>query len=281
MSAKSVGILLTEAGAEAVFLTRRRKGIRVLAGTRAEAPGPLWTGDHSNLKPLFKKLAKSLPSDARRADVEHRVAVPDPLISEDRMVFRDLPKDEGEARELILWRIARERRRPAESLACAFQVERIEAGEARVLVRIADRAVVDAVLDAAGSVGFFPRRVDGWAGFGLNRAAHGSLSGARLWSNGDWWTLMCWTDEGEGDALIHSEWIGGGLDTGATAEKATRLARSFALNAGVAKLRVDLEVPGDLVQAFVRAPIREGSTLELLEADRPVGGAECVALLDS
>lgn len=285
MADRRLGIFLGRDSAEAAYvLVRRRRAPKVLSRARAEAASPLWENGHAGLKPLFRKLAKGLPSEARRAGVRVALSLPDPLVSEDRLGFRDLPSDASETRELILWRLAREHRKPSESLACAWQVERVVGDEARVLVRIIDRDLLDAVTDAAGAAGFFPSRIDGWSGFAINAAEH-DPAGAFLWANDDWWSLMCWArgtgTEIEDETLVHAEWRGAEAAPDSFAKKAARLAKSFARANGAEALAVRTDLPAALSEAFGTELDRDASLTMSAARDASssgTGGAERVAL---
>jgi hypothetical protein len=284
MTKRSLGIFLGRTGAEATFVEHRRRGAyTVLAQVRADAKGPLWSGDYGGLRSLFRQLAKRLPGDARRADVSLQISLPDPLFSEDRLGFRELPDTLNEARELILWRVARELRKPVETLACAWQVEKIESDETRVLVRIIDRAILDAVTDAAGAAGFFASRIDGWSGFAMRQSNNAEV-GAWVWANGDWWSLMCWSRQkpenpAECETLVHSEWRDEDVPAQSVAEKISRLVRTFKLSNGAARLTVYLDLPQPLAET-VRASLDKVEPSLMLD-DFPAGrtgGATCVAL---
>lgn len=285
MAERRLGIFLGRASAEASLLQARwRQSAKIIARSAVTSEASLWRPDHSGLASLFRQLARKLPSEARRADVEHRISLPDPLVNEDRLDFQDLPKDPEEARALILWRVAREHRKPPESLACAWQVEKEQDGLVEVLVRLLDRALLDAVTDAAGTVGIFPTRVDGWSGFALSRpGVTESGSGARLWANDDWWSLMCWArreDAGQGgETLVHSEWREGDAPAKTMAEKVVRLARSFALSSGAERLPLDLDMPEDLADRL-RATLGEYDALLPSPGTEFIrlGGADSVAL---
>lgn len=284
MVKRSLGIFLGRTGAEAALIERQRHGAyKVVAQVRAEANNQLWTGDPGELRSLFKQLAKRLPDYARRADVQVQISLPDPLISEDRLGFRDLPDSPAEARDLILWRLARELRKPPESMACAWQAEKIEGDETRVLVRILDRAVLDAVNEAAAASGFFATRIEGWSGYEMNDNGH-SEAGALIWANGDWWSLMCWArpkpeNPSECETLVHSEWREANENPHTAAEKVSRIVKSFALSSKVDQLPVALDLPEPLAET-VRATLSMGD-VNLTPEDFPrnhAGGATRVAL---
>ncbi len=281
---RSLGIFLGRTGAEAALLEGQRPGAyKVLAQVRAEANGQLWTDDPGELRSLFRQLAKRLPNDARRADVQVRISLPDPLISEDRLGFRDLPDDPVEARDLILWRLARELRKPPESMACAWQVEKIEGDETRVLVRVLDRAVLTAVNDAAMASGFFAARIEGWSGYEMKQSGN-SEAGAVIWANSDWWSLMCWArpkseNPSECETLVHSEWRETNENPQIAAEKVSRLVKSFALSIKVDQFPVALELPETLAET-VRVTLSK-EEVNLTSEDFPrnhAGGATRVAL---
>ncbi len=284
MAKRRLGIFLGRAGAEAAFVELRRRGAyKVLASVRLEADGPLWTDEYKCLKPLFRQLAKKLPHEARRADVCQHISLPDPLVSEDRLGFRDLPDSSGEARDLILWRVARELRKPPESLACASQVERVEGEETRVLVRMVDRVLLDSVTDAAAAYGFFASRIDGWSGFAMNQATK-AQAGARIWANDDWWALMCWArlqpeDPSECETLVHAEWRDAETSPGSVADKVSRIVKSFTLSSGAERLSVDLDLPEPLADT-VRGILGRSETPLVLDdmSAGLAGGATCVAL---
>lgn len=284
MAKRRLGIFLGRASAEASYVQRRwGRSERIVARSGVTAAASLWESGHAELAPLFRRLARAMPTEARRADVEHRIALPDPLINEDRLDFRELPGDPEEARQLILWRVAREHRKPPESLACAWQVEKERDDVVDVLVRIIDRALLDAVVDAAGAVGIFPARIDGWSGYALSRpGVIEAPAGARLWANDDWWSLMCWArrdDAGGGETLVHSEWRDSGGSAQTMAEKVARLARSFALSSGAERLPLDLDMADDLA-ATLRDTLAAHETL-LPSPDTDfirLGGADSVAL---
>ena len=285
MADRRLGIFLGRDRAEAVYAIRRRRASRVLARGETRADGPFWNGDITGLGQVFRKLSRALPSEARRADVRQSIALPDPLVTEDRLSFQDFPDSTAEARELILWRVAREHRRPAGSFSCAWQVERRDTPETRVLVRITEKRILDAVLDAAGSNGIFPTRVDGWSGFLLNgpEVATGE-AGARVWANEAWWTLVCWArTAGTGGAgletLVHSEWRGSDAELPAIGEKVARLIRAFALSSDAGKLPLAVEADAALSEA-VRSRIGDAADLWASGVDfapASSGGADCVA----
>ena len=239
-----VGIFLGADRARAALVETARRGGAPRVVARAEAPldPRAWTGEPERAGAALAALARGLPSGARRADRPVAIALPDPVASEDRIVFRDLPGTPRELAELVRFRAARDLRRDVEEIACAAQVMGASGGGTEVVARIAPRAVIAAVGEGAHRAGFVPWRLDTWSGFALGEAARlaGSEAGGRLWSDGAWWALMCWSGP---ESHLHAEWRRRG-DAEALAEKAARIAKAFALSCGCPRLAVALDLGG-------------------------------------
>lgn len=339
-----VGILLGRDRARAVLVRPGRRGApaRVLASAEAPLDPAAWSGAPHRVGPALAALARGLPSEARRVDRPLALALPDPVATEDRLTFRELPGTPAELAQLVRFRIARDHRREAGEIACAAQPAGPVAGGTEVLVRVMTRAVLTAVEEGAHRAGFVPRRIDTWSGFALDRAAEGRRSGALLWSDGGWWSLMCWSRGGprvelpalqeptgspppdagtpvaraeagrDGDAgrgperngdeeaveapgsagprriapaepedgpprdetHLHAEWRHEG-DSAALADKAVRIAKSFALRCGLPRLpmALDLNERRAVVERIEGDPIMVPGP-----AWRPSDPASCVAL---
>ena len=247
-----VGIFLGAASARAALVGPARRGRppRVIAEAEAPVDPEAWTGAPERIGATLARLARDLPAAARRADRPVAIALPDPLATEDRLVFRDLPASPREVAELVRFRVARDHRRDASGLACAAQLLGPCEGGTEVVVRILPQALVSAVEEGAHRAGFVPWRLDTFAGFALDEAARraGRGAGGWLWSDGAWWALMCWRrDEGCPDAgpesHLHAEWRRAG-DEAALADKAVRIAKSFALRSGLDRLALTLDLAG-------------------------------------
>ena len=249
--ARRVGIFLGRDGARAALVATggRRRPPRAVAIAEAEVDPAAWEGRPEALRATLARLARELPSEARRADRPLAIALPDPLAVEDRLTFRDLPADAREVADLVRFRVARDHRRDAAEIACAAQVLGTpDSGPpdsgTEVVARVLPRALVEAVADAAHRAGFVPGRLDTWSGYAVDEAARrsGRDAGGWLWSDGAWWALMCWSrGAGGADSHLHAEWRRAG-DAAALAEKAVRIAKSFALRRGLAALPLTLDL---------------------------------------
>ena len=273
-----VGIFLGADRARAALVETARRGRAPRVVARAEVPlDPLaWSGEPERAGAALATLALGMPSGARRADRPVVVALPDPVASEDRMVFRDLPGTPRELAELVRFRAARDLRRDADEIACAAQVMGTSDGGTEVVARIAPRAVIAAVTQGAHRAGFVPWRLDTWSGFALGEAARlaGSETGGRLWSDGAWWTLMCWSGP---ESHLHAEWRRGG-DEEALAEKAARIAKAFALRCERPRLAVALDLDGGAAGAVARRLEGDPILAPVPGAPRLPDPALCVAL---
>ena len=254
--ARRVGIFLGRDRARAVLVAAggRPRPPRAIAAAEAEVEPGAWDGAPEGLRATFGRLARDLPNEARRADRPLAIALPDPLAVEDRLTFRDLPASPRELAELVRFRVARDHRRDPSEVACAAEVLGPTEGGTDVAVRVLPRALVEAVADAAHRAGFVPRRLDTWSGYALDEAARrgAGAAGGRLWSDGAWWALMCWSREGERAAShLHAEWRQAD-DAAAVADKAVRIAKSFALRRGLDELGVALDLPPGEAEAVAR-----------------------------
>ena len=306
--APRVGILLGRDSASAVMAAEGRRGPpRVLARAEAPVDPAAWGVAPERIGATFRALARGLPSAARRIDRPLMVALPDPVATEDRLSFREVPRDRGELLELVRFRVARDHRREPEALSCA--AEPLGGGE--VLVRVLPRPLMRAVEEGAFAAGFVPRRIEGWASYAIEHASRrgGGDAGAWLWSDETAWVLMCWaglgragggkadgplpgaaaaTSEpavgpgpgppggaaGRADTHLHAEWRRPG-DGAALAGKAARIAKSFAIRCGAGRLPLVLDLPG---AAEVARAIDADPILEVAPSRRLPDPALCVAL---
>ena len=282
-----VGILLGRERARAVLLAEPRRGGEARVVARAEAPldPAAWTGAPERVGEALAALARALPAGARRADRPVAIALPDPVATEDRLVFRDLPASPRETAELVRFRAARDHRRDPAELACAAQLVGPCEGGSEMVVRIAPRALVAAVEEGAHRAGLVPSRLDTWSGFALGEAARraGREAGGWLWSDGAWWALMCWSrgggrDGGGGrdDTHLHAEWRRAG-DEAALTEKAVRIAKSFALRCGRDRLALTSDLRDGAAEAVARR-LEGDPIVEAAPSGRLPDPALCVAL---
>lgn len=240
----SVGIHLSETGAEAAFIQRRRQRVRRLAYAKAPGDQPfLDPVDPLALARTFKTLSKGLPKAARRADVPVLVSLPAPFVREDTLTFASFPDKIEEARNLVQMRMARETWAEADTISCTFQrLDKTDEG-IRVLVRTMPLALRDEVEAAATAAGFHVTLLEGWSGLVLNQLSRAKLgdSGAFLWSDGRIWTLVCWSDATP-EGFLESGWIEPvGKDV--ALKKIVRLVRSFQRSDELESIEFRVEAP--------------------------------------
>ena len=243
----SIGFWVQEQGLEAAFVRRRRKGWKVAGHAVAQSEG-LLSGDgrRERLTGAFRDCLKTLPREARRADMEAVLAVSDSCVEEDVLTFAEFPSVKAEARALVAHRMGRELGVPADDLAVSWETFRGE-NEVKCRVRAMDRHLRDDIEAAAARVGIRLARIDGWSGFASGApvlADH--RAGSAVWSDGVDWSLICWS---EADPV-------GFCQQGRAAQPAqmiadvVRLSRSYAEGQGVAEFPFLADVPGGISESL-------------------------------
>ena len=136
----------------------------------------------------FLRRLRGLGSGALRADVDTRVSLPDPVITEEEIGFRDFPKAAPEQSELVALRVTRSIGASPGSLAVAHQTIGREAGQTQVLARAVPRAISDTLLHAARRSGFRVAVLEGLSRF-LKPGAAGATPYAHITQAEGFWTL--------------------------------------------------------------------------------------------
>lgn len=249
---RRTGIFLTRNGAEATLAKRGRLARRPTFRTvTQEADGDLWGADDVPLSRLMRDLARALPTEARRADCPTAIAIPDPLVTEERLTFQDFPQTPNEARALVRFRVATDHRKNPDDLAVAWQVMGSKAGRTDVLVRTLPAPLLARTQQAARRAGYFVDRIDGWSGFWPEPAMHDGTA-AQVWGGNGWWAVACEAEE-TGATAFRAGWLD---DIGAATSQIARTARAFMLNAKSEGLSLTpLGSAGDIV-----ARLDDGST---------------------
>lgn len=201
-----------------VRLGGKLRAPKLLASAQTDVPiGQLDERDTSALKDSFRELARSLPTAAKRADVPLFVSLPEALVREDLLRFKEFPKSRQEAHELVLARVRRDAGFEDIDPVCSF--ERLAAAEGVIIrARSIDRALRDRVEQAARSAGLHISRLEGWIGFLRPAFAQIVRDGACLQSDGASWSLSCWSHDKQqsfsdsgwlayGDEHLQAKWL--------------------------------------------------------------------------
>lgn len=266
---RSVGIFLGKQTAEAVLATRYGLRAKARFSTQSfNSASPFWGADPAPLMQAFRSLAKGLSVDARRPDTRVNISLPDPLIVEERLHFKEFPTDRAQALDLVNWRYARDHHKEIADIRCSYQILNSSDQATEVLVRVAPKKIIDRAQKAARAAGFFVDRLDAWSGFW---PAENRPIGARLWGDGNWWALSCWApgDQsglggpgGTGDPGIElqSGWNG---DAAVDVDRITRVAKTFALRAGLERLEILTNLGAD-VDAAIFAGLQNQEMISLV-----------------
>lgn len=199
-----VGLALGGASSVAVLANRGKAGREAKLLKVAEAPAVGFQGAlPSNLDEVVKSLALKLGREARRADTPAAISLPDPLFSEDRFSFTEVPDKPDALHALIKWRIAREHRLNADDIAISHQ--RLSGGgDPRYLVRFAAKATIDAVEAAARRAGLTPTLIEAQSRFQAS-ADQGSDAQAQVTVSDHWWSLI-YRDSQTPECQVRSDW---------------------------------------------------------------------------
>lgn len=225
-----VGLALGGASSVAVLANRGKPGREAKLLKVAEGPSVDFRSLPTDLDATVRSLALKLGREARRADTPTAIALPDPLFSEDRFSFADVPDKPDALHALIKWRIAREHRLDADDIATSHQ--RLPGdGDPQYLVRFAARATIDAVEAAARRAGLTPVMIEAQSRF--QAATDVAMNAAAQVVVADRWWSLIYRDAATPECHVRSEWRTGDLTALTTA--LTRLIRTMSrAGAGVA-----------------------------------------------
>lgn len=218
-----VGLALGGASSVAVLANRGKRGGEAKLLKVAEAQGVDFQGAApADLDEVVRSLAVKLGREARRADTPTAIALPDPLFSEDRFSFADIPDRPDALHALIKWRIAREHRLNAGDIAASHQRLPGE-GDAAYLVRFAAKATIDAVEGAARRAGLTPTLIEAQSRF---QVPSDPVAGAQaqIVVADRWWSLV-YRDAATPECHVRSDWRSG--DIPALSSALTRLIRTM------------------------------------------------------
>lgn len=244
-----VGLALGGASSVAVLANRSKAGREAKLLKVAEAPAIAFQGVlPSNLDEVVKSLALKLGREARRADTPAAIALPDPLFSEDRFSFTEVPDRPDALQALIKWRIAREHRLTADDIAASYQ--RLPGdGDPAYLVRFADKTTIDAVEAAARRAGLTPTLIEAQSRF---QAPSDPVANAmaQVTVSDQWWSLI-YRDAATPECHVRSEWRSERRadDLAALPAAMTRLIRT--MSRAEAKLAVTIRAADDEADALM------------------------------
>ncbi len=205
---KVVGLTLGGASSAAVLARRGKRGELIKPLRVAEAaPVRFQGGAPDDLDAIVKSLAAKLGREARRADTPTAIALPDPLFSEDRFSFAEVPDKPAALNALIKWRIAREHRLNADDIAASCQ--RLPSkGEPEFLVRFTQKAIIDGVETAARRAGLTPTLIEAQSRF--QAPVDAGPATAVIIVSDQWWTLI-YRDASTPEGHVRSDWREGDL----------------------------------------------------------------------
>ncbi len=204
-----VGLVLGGASSVAVLANRGKQGGEAKLLKVAEAQAVDFQGIlPPELDEVVKSLAVKLGREARRADTPTAIALPDPLFSEDRFSFTEVPDKPDALLALIKWRIAREHRLSAEGIAASYQRLRGE-GDASYLVRFAAKSTIDAVEGAASRAGLTPTLIEAQSRFQVPSDPVADAA-AQVIVSDRWWSLT-YLDAATPECHVRSDWRSGDL----------------------------------------------------------------------
>ncbi len=240
-----VGLALGGASSVAVLANRGKRGGEAKLLKVAEAQGVDFQGAApADLDEVIRSLAVKLGREARRADTPTAIALPDPLFSEDRFSFADIPDKPDALHALIKWRIAREHRLNADDIAASHQ--RLPGdGDAAYLVRFAAKATIDAVEGAARRAGLTPTLIEAQSRF---QVPSDPVAGAQaqIVVADRWWSLI-YRDAATPECHVRSDWRSG--DIPALSSALTRLIRT--MSRAEARLAVSISAVEDEAAALL------------------------------
>lgn len=230
-----VGLAIGGASSVAVLANRGKPGgeAKLLKVAAAQAvdfqsapPVDLPVDLPGDLDEIIKSLAQKLGREARRADTPTAIALPDPMFSEDRLTFSEVPDRPDALQALIKWRIAREHRLNADDIAASHQ--RLpsggeDGGDSQYLVRFTAKAAIDAVEAAARRAGLTPTLIEAQSRFqALPDPAADAM--AQVTVADRWWSLV-YRDAATPECHVRSDWRSGDLTT--LTASLTRLIRTM------------------------------------------------------
>lgn len=241
----SLGVVLSMAGGEAALVRARgRRAPKLLATAQSETAiagfSPL---DDSGVRQVFAELVKALPNLVRRADLPLHVSLPDPLVDEDILLFKDFPQNTTEAHDLIRLRLLREGPSGMQDPVCSFEVVGERDGSIVTRVRSMERALRDGIEDAVRASGLHVAKLEGWTCFCSTGLAKVTGDGAFLWSDGTSWSLTCWSDAAP-EGFFESGWVGS--DPNVFLQRVGRLMHSFSLAHELGPLKLITSLPDEI-----------------------------------
>ena len=176
--------------------------------------------------PPFEKAYQERVNQVARGEElvvsEPAIALPDPLFSEDRFSFTEVPDKPDALHALIKWRIAREHRLNADDIAASHQRLPGE-GDASYLVRFTAKATIDAVEDAARRAGLTPTLIEAQSRFQVPSDLAAEAT-AQVVVSDHWWSLI-YRDAATPECHVRSDWRSGDIATLTSA--LTRLIRTM------------------------------------------------------
>jgi len=198
-----VGLALGGASSVAVLANRGKPGAEANLLKAAEGSAVDFRRPLTGLDAVVRSLAVKLGREARRADTPTAISLPDPLFSEDRFSFADVPDKPDALHALIKWRIAREHRLNAEDIATSYQ--RLPSdGDPQYLVRFAAKATIDAVEAAARRAGLTPTLIEAQSRFQApSDPATNAM--AQITVSDQWWSLT-YRDAATPECHVRSDW---------------------------------------------------------------------------
>ena len=222
----SLGILLTNGGAQASFRRGQRAGGFFGTAFLPAARPLLEPFDPKRLSGILGLLAERLPKRARRIDVPVSIGVPDPLFLECAINFKAFPENEDEARALVEARVAKEYPNYQGGQVSAFQILANQADGVTVLIRTMKREVRDALDACAHEAGFNLRHLEGYCAFGGERTENGPVStDVSVRIAPDNWFVECVANDGK-TFFSQAGWMGEWRED---ASLILRLIRTFCL----------------------------------------------------
>ncbi len=275
-----VGILMGRTQATGVLMRTRRFGrVRRLAEARCALDAAVWSAAEPDFSRPFRDLARQLGAVALRADAAATIGLPDPVINEDIVSFREVPETEAEIDALIRWRAARDYRKEETEIACAWQEIGETAAGRDFLVRMMPRETVAALTRDAARAGFSVAAVEGYSRFAMPPSPGARLT-VEVTDAGEWWCVSC-QDGAGGRSHVQSDWLEP-PEAGAAAARIQRLVKSYLLTYDGREAVLSVAAGPDLAQALTPDLLADGTAPrpEILQSERlpVVKAAERVAV---
>lgn len=252
---RRVGILLDATEAVGILVRRgSKRRLSVLADARTALPEGIWAKDDTDLTAVFRSLAADLGREARRADVKVSVALPDPLVLEELLSFRDLPEAAAAAAELIRWRVAREHRTEQDRIACTSRPAGAGPEGAGVLVRVLPEPRVAALAAATSATGLRLDRVETLGAYLTEE------HDAEVRITPELWSVRTPAAGADTPSRIYADWCDSG-DTDGTLRRIARVLRSLVLKEAEAGISVRMAADAELGDALEAILAGAGITL--------------------